>query len=166
MGTRKPLTGIVAGAGAGRSDDDILDLFDRATAADEFGPVPRGNYVALAVSGGRTTAKTGTAGYTVEFKLLEGEYVGRRVWKTWYITPAAVEYTKRDLAKLGIAGKEQMRAPFPANKMVVRLTLVVRKESDDAPEKNEVTDLKFLRVHEPEPEPFAPDTTPTEGGEQ
>lgn len=163
MSTRKPLAGIVAGAGGG--EEDVLDLFDRTTAADDFGPVPKGTYVALAVSGQRTTARTGTAGYTVEFKMIEGEFSGRRVWRTWFFTPAAMQYTKRDLAKLGITSKEQLLAPFPANRMVVKLVVTVRKD-DDGTEKNEVTDLKFLRTHEPEADPFAPETGPAEGGGQ
>lgn len=168
MSTRKPLTGIIAGAGGGGNggDDDILDLFDRTTAADDFGPLPKGSYVALAVKGERVTAKTGTPGYTVEFKVLEGEFSGRRVWKTWYFTSAAMQYTKRDLAKLGITSKAQLQGPFPANKLVVKLTVVIRKESEDAPEKNELKGLELLRVQEVEADPFAPDGGQAEGGGQ
>ena len=75
--SRKPLTGIVTGAGNG--NDDIFDQFDRTTAADDLGSLPKGSYVALATNGEMTTAKTGTAGYTVEFKVIEGEFTGRRV---------------------------------------------------------------------------------------
>lgn len=156
-GHRKPLTGIVAGGG----HDDILDLFDATTAADDLGPLPKGTYVALAVKGERTTAKTGTAGYTVEFKVIEGEYAGRRVWMTKYLTPAAMPITKRDLAKLGIDSKDKLAAPFPANRLVCKLTVTVRT-LDDGTSGNEVKQIDLLRVQEPEADPFAPQT---EGGE-
>lgn len=161
MNTRKPLAGILAGSV--RSNEDILDQFDTTSAADDYGPLPKGSYVAVAVSGAMSTAKTGTPGYTVEFRVIEGELTGRRLWRTWYFTQAAMPYTKRDLAKLGLDSKDKLTAPFPANRLVVKLTVTVRT-LDDGTAGNEVKQLDLLRVQEPEADPFAP--REAEGGEQ
>ena len=149
---RKPLAGILPGGGG---DNDIFDRFDTAEAADDFGPLPKGVYVALAVAGRLDKARTGTDGYTVEFRVIEGAYTGRRLWMTKYFTPAALPYTKRDLAKLGINNKATLHQPFPANRLVCKLT-VVRRKDDDGVEKNEIKNLEVLRVQEPTADPFAP----------
>ena len=68
---RKPLSGILPGGGG--NNDDILDQFDTTEAADDFGPLPKGTYVALAVSGRLDKARTGTDCYKLEFRVIEGE---------------------------------------------------------------------------------------------
>ncbi len=151
--TRKPLAGILPGGGG--NNDDIFDRFDAAEAADDFGPVPKGVYVALAVAGKLDKARTGTDCYTVEFRVMEGQYAGRRLWMSKYFTADALAYTKRDLAKLGIDTKAKLRQPFPANRLVCRLTVALRK-SDDGTERNEIRNLELIRVQEPEADPFAP----------
>ena len=151
---RKPLTGILPGGSGG--NDDIFDRFDTTEAADDFGPIPKGVYVALAVCGKIDKARTGTDCYKVEFRVIEGgEYIGRRLWWDKYLTEAAMPYTKRDLAKLGIDSKEKLRRPFPANKMVCKLTVTLRKD-DDGTERNEIKNLELIRVQEPTADPFAP----------
>ncbi|VTR92755.1 Uncharacterized protein OS=Rhodopirellula baltica SWK14 GN=RBSWK_05112 PE=4 SV=1: DUF669 [Gemmata massiliana] len=150
---RKPLTGILPG-GNGASDD-IFDRFDATEAADDFGPLPKGVFVALAIGGKLDKARTGTDGYTIEFRVLEGEYTGRRLWVTKYFTPAALPYTKRDLAKLGIDSTAKLRQPFPANRLVCKLTVTLRRD-DDGTERNEVKNLDVIRVQEPTADPFAP----------
>lgn len=160
-GPRKPLTGILPGGSGG--SDDILDLFDRTEAADDFGPLPKGVYVALAVGGRLDQASTGTRGYTVEFRVIEGEYAGRRLWVTKYLTPAAMPHTKRDLAKLGIDGKAALQRPFPANRLVCKLIVALRK-GDDGTERNEVKSFDVIRVQEPTADPFAPRDDQGEAG--
>jgi len=150
---RKPLTGILPGGGGG--NDDIFDRFDAAEAADDFKPLPRGAYIALAVGGRLEKARTGTDCYTFEFRVTEGEYTGRRVWLSRYFTHAAIEYTKRDLKKFGINSGERLKAPFPAGRFVVKLTIVVRK-TDDGIERNEVKNIEVVRLQEPEADPYAP----------
>jgi hypothetical protein len=158
---RKPLTDTLGGAAPLA---DLLDQFDSAAAADELGPLPKGSYVCLAVRGQLTAAGTGTPGYGVEFKVIEGEYAGRRLWRTWYLTPAAMTYTKRDLAKFGLDSKDKLTAPFPADRLVLKVTVSVRK-GDDGSERNEVTKVELLRVQEPEADPFAPAEGAEGGGE-
>lgn len=153
MTARRSLSDILPAASGG--GDDILDRFDTTAAADDLGPLPRGTYIAVAVSGGLTTATTGTSGYTVEFRVMEGDHTGRRVWKTWYLTQAALPYSKRDLAKLGLDSKAKLTAPFPAERLVCKLVLTVRTR-DDGTAANEVKDVSVVRVQEPVADPFAP----------
>lgn len=160
---RKPLSGTLPG-GNGVNNNDILDLFDSAEVAADFGPLPKGTYVALAVSGKLEKARTGTEGYTVEFRVIEGKYAGRRLWMTRYITEAAMSYTKRDLVKLGIDSKAKLHQPFPANRLVCELIVVVRKR-DDGTEKNEIRDFEVIRVQAPTVDPFAPAGEPGEGAD-
>lgn len=160
---RKPLTDILPGASGG--NEDIFDRFDATEAADDFGPLPKGVYVALAVGGKLDQARTGTRHYTVEFKVIDGEHAGRRLWMSKYFTPDAMRFTKRDLAKLGIDTKAKLTAPFPANRMVCKLTVTVRKD-DSGIERNEIKALELVRVQEPAADPFAPhgaDETPNQG---
>lgn len=160
---RKPLTSVL-GNSAGPLDT-ALSGFDSATAADEFGPLPKGSYVCLAVRGELTAAATGTPGYGVEFKVVEGKYSGRRLWRTWYLTPAAMAYTKRDLAKFGLDSRHKLEARFPADRMVFKVTVGVRT-GDDGTQRNEVKQIELLRVQEPETDPFAPTDPVLNGGEQ
>ncbi|MBX9626953.1 MAG: DUF669 domain-containing protein [Gemmataceae bacterium] len=149
---RKPLADILTAAGGG---DDILDRFDTAEAADDFAPVPRGVYVAVAARGGLMVAKTGTRGYEIEFRVIEGEYAGRRLWRRWWLTRDALAYTKRDLAKLGIDSGEKLGRPLPPDRLVCKLTAVVRKD-DDGTERNEVKAVEFVRLQTPDADPYAP----------
>jgi hypothetical protein len=160
MNERKPLSGIVSAAGGGGGGDD---WFDNTVAADDLGPLPRGTYVAVVSKFERTTAKTGTTGYTVTFTVIEGAHTGRRLWRTLYNTPAARPYTKRDLLKLGIDSAAKLDAPFPANRLVCKVVAVVRKD-DDGIEKTEVKEFTVLRVQEPTADPFAP--RDAEGGDE
>jgi hypothetical protein len=160
---RKPLTSVL-GTSAGPLDA-ALSEFDSATPADEFGPLPKGSYVCLVVRGGLITAATGTPGYGVEFKVVEGTYSGRRVWRTWFLTPAAMTYTKRDLAKFGLDSKDKLTARFPADRMVFKVTVTVRT-GDDGTQRNEVKQVELLRVQEPEVDPFAPAEPVLDGGVQ
>ena len=156
---RKPLMGT--GATTSAVSDDILDRFDMTTAADEFEPLPRGVYTCLATNGKQSTAKTGTLCYEAEFRVTDGEHAGRRLWKRWYFTGAALPYTKRDLVKLGIDSRSKLDAPIPKNRLL-KLMVVIRK-GDDEIERNEVKSVDFIRIQEPEVNPFALDD---EGGVQ
>lgn len=160
MSERKPLSNIVSAAGGGGGED----WFDSTQAADDLGPVPKGVYVAVVSKFEKTTAKTGTAGYTITFTIQEGEFAGRKLWRTLYDTPAARPYTKRDLLKLGIDSGAKLNAPYPlCNRLVCAVTAVVRAD-DNGIEKNEVREFKVLRVQEPTVDPFAPQNA--EGGDR
>ena len=154
---RKPLSAILPGGG---NAEDILDTFDTTEAAEEFVPLPKGTYVAVAVEGGMTEAKTGTKGYGITFKVMEGQHANRRLWRTWYFTRDALPYTKRDLIKFGLDGKAKFYLPFPAGRFVCKLTVALRT-LDDGTTANEIKTVEVVRVQEPQRDPFAPEA----GGE-
>lgn len=150
---KKPLSSILPGNSGG--DDDIFDRFDAAKAADDLAPLPRGTYTAVAVGGSLGVARTGTRVYTVEFQVTEGEHAGRRLWMDRYFTDKALEYTKRDLQKLGIDSKEKLHEPFPSGRLVCRLVVAARS-LDDGRQRNEVKGFNVIGVRNPEADPFAP----------
>jgi hypothetical protein len=157
---RKPLSSVLPDA---PGDHDLFNAFDSATAADDFKPLPKGTYVAVAIEGGFTEAKTGTRGYKVTFKVLEGEFANRRLWRTWHLTPAAMAHTKRDLAKFGITSGDKLRQALPPDRFVCKVTVAIRT-LDDNTQTNEVKAVEVVRVQEPQPDPFAPkaEMTPQE----
>lgn len=57
---RKPLADLLSGENRGK--DEIWDRFDSIEAAEDFGPLSKGVYVALAVGGRLDKARTGRAG--------------------------------------------------------------------------------------------------------
>ena len=75
-----------------KSLSDILRQGDRESlsrawgetkAAEDFAPLPAGEYVARIVGGELATAKTkGTPCYKLAFKVLEGDYTGRQFGTT------------------------------------------------------------------------------------
>jgi len=64
-----------------KGDRDALARdWDRTQAAEDFAPLPRGEYVARIVGGELSTARTGTPGYKIAFRVLEGPHGGRHFW--------------------------------------------------------------------------------------
>ena len=105
---KKPLTSILAG-GTGGNNNDIFDQFDTIEAADDFGPLPRGVYTAVAVGGQKGKAQTGTECYRVEFRVIEGEYASRRLWLSKPIWSGswvddAADMVRADLSEAGLEG--------------------------------------------------------------
>src|SRR4051812_24660598 len=96
---RKSLVDILPGD-KGRS---IEKAWHEAPTADEMGPLPAGEYDATIISGELTTSrKNSTPAYHLSFKIVAGDFVGRRFWHDLWLTPAALPMTKRDLAKIGV----------------------------------------------------------------
>lgn len=140
-----------------RSPDALLAKFDTTEAAAEYAPLPRGVYTAVADAGEMTCSPSKTFGYKITFRVTEGEFAGRRVRKTYYLTDAAMAYSKRDLAKFGLNTQADLKAPFAGGRHVVQLDVVYRTE-DDGRKWNEVKSVTVLNVQEPEADPFAPET--------
>ncbi len=139
-------------------------------AAEDFGPLSAGEYVAHVISGELFTSRqNATPGYKLCFGVCEGEHTGRRVWHDLWLTPAALPMTKRDLAKLGVTAIEQLDGPLPQG-IRCKLKVALRRDNAGA-EHNRIRSFDVLGVDEPEADAFAPadeDTDgqcPTEGGE-
>jgi hypothetical protein len=150
---------------------DILHAGDRerlskawaeSKAADEFGILPAGEYVARIIDGTGTNARTGTAGYKLTFRVLEGEYTGRLLWHDLWLTEAALPMAKRDLGKLGVTSLEQLDNPLPQG-IRCNVRLAVRRDDDGNPS-NRVRSFEVVGIDEPERDPFAPSANGTDGG--
>ena len=132
----------------------LAKAWDTTQAATDFGTLPAGEYVAHVVDGAFMTAKTGTPGYKLTFRVLEGEYAGRRVWHDLWLTEAAMPMAKRDLAKLGVTSLDQLDKPLPRG-IRCRVRLALRRD-DDGREHNQVRSFEVIGIDQPEQSPFAP----------
>jgi hypothetical protein len=148
---RQKLSDVLGGGG-----ESLTTTWASTTAASDFTPLPTGTYVARIVSGELKTAKKGTPGYKLAFKVLEGEYTGRQVWHDVWLTPAAMSMTKRDLGKLGVTSLEQLEEPLPQGiRCKVKLAL---RRGDDGAEYNRVQSFDVLGIDKPEDDDFPPAT--------
>src|SRR5262249_41520101 len=106
----------------------IIQTWDRTNAAPDFCPLPPGEYEMGLIEGSVTKSLSGTPGYQLTFKVLEGPHAGRRLWHTMWLTEAALPMTKRDLAKLGLTRLEQLDEPLPRG---LRCRVKVALRTDD-----------------------------------
>jgi hypothetical protein len=134
MSERKRLSDILA---AGNGGNNIRNVWNSITAADDFAPLPPGEYTFRILAGELFNAKTGTPGFKLTLEVTEGEHEGRRAWHDFWLTPAAAPMTKRDLAKIGITDLEQLEKPLPPG-ILIRGKLVIHRDDDG----NEVNRLK------------------------
>ncbi len=149
---RKRLTDILNGG-----TDSLRSQWAATEAAGDFKPLPGGTYTARIISGELSKAKTGTPGYKLAFRVLDGAHTGRQFWHDIWLTPAALPMAKRDLAKIGVQTLDQLEGPIPPGiRCAVKLTL--RKE-DDGTEHNKVKSFTVLGIDtDPTADPdFAPE---------
>lgn len=140
----------------------LSQAWGETQAADDFAPLPPGEYIARIISGELFTSKQkGTAGYKLTFRVIEGDHQGRQFWHDIWLTPAALPMAKRDLGKLGIKALEQLERPFPPG-ICCRVSLTLRK-GDDGREFNRVRSFEVVGIDEAEQDAFAP-AEPAGGG--
>lgn len=153
--TRKSLSDIL------REGDrqSLSHAWGETQAAEDFAPLPSGEYVARIVAGELTTSKTkGTPAYKLAFKVLEGDHQGRQFWHDIWLTPAALPMAKRDLAKLGVTALEQLERPLPLG-IRCKVKLALRRD-DDGTEHNRVKHFEVVGIDPPEQDAFAPIDAP------
>lgn len=155
------LTDILAAGG--QSGDDFKANWNATDAAGEFAPLPPGWYVCRAESGELDASQKGTPGYKLTFRVLDGDFTGRKLWHDLWLTPAALPMSKRDLAKLGIDEPAKLEQPFPPG-IRCRVQIALRRD-DDGTERNEVKRFEVIGIDPPEPDAFAPpaDSGPNDG---
>jgi Protein of unknown function (DUF669) len=124
----------------GQSSEELSRRFDETEAAPEFTPVPVGEYQCDFVHGELCVSHNGNTGYAIHLEISEGEYRGRRIWHTAWLTESAMRYSKRDLAKLGIHNLEQCEKPVPLG-IFCTVKVVVRTD-DDGTQRNRVTHIE------------------------
>ncbi|HUY93330.1 MAG TPA: DUF669 domain-containing protein [Pirellulales bacterium] len=133
----------------------LADAWGNTEAAEDFKPLPVGDYIATIEAGELFNAKTkNTAGYKLAFRVVEGEHTGRRFWHDVWLTEAALAMAKRDLLKIGVTSLAQLERPLPQG-IVCAVKLVLRRD-DDGAEFNRVKRFDVLRVETPKADPFAP----------
>jgi hypothetical protein len=151
MHERKSLSDILRGS----SREVIEKTWGETQAADEMGPLPAGEYVAKIIAGELTTSKRNeTPSYHLAFKVIDGDYAGRRFWHDLWLTPAALPMTKRDLAKLSVVSLDQLEKPIPQG-IRCKVKLALRRD-DDGNEHNRVQTFTVIGIDAPEVDPFAP----------
>ena len=154
--TKRSLSDILAAGDQGR----LQDAWAHTKAAEDFAPLPAGEYVARITAGECFNAKTnGTPGYKLSFRVLEGDYEGRQFWHDVWLTPAALPMAKRDLGKLGVTSLEQLETPLPPG-IRCKVKLVLRKDDDGTPH-NRVLAFEAVDIDAPEDDAFAPDPSDT-----
>jgi hypothetical protein len=140
------------------ADDRLRNVWEQTEAAGDYGPLPKGIYVARVMSGELFTSKGGTPGYKLRFKVLEGEYAGRQFWHDLWLTPAALPMTKRDLGRIGITSPDQLEQPLPLGiRCQVKLAL---RRNDDGTEYNHVRAFEVVSI---DADPTADPDFPPEG---
>jgi hypothetical protein len=148
---RKKLMDILRQPG-GR--DQLTRLWETTTPAEEFVPLPPGDYTFRILSGDLFRAKTGTPGYRWTLEVTEGQYKGRLAWADFWLTADALPMTKRDLAKIGIDSLADLEQPLPPG-ILIRGRLIIRR-SDDWYECNRLLRFECAGVEEEDANPFAP----------
>jgi hypothetical protein len=135
--------------------DRLREVWGKTEAAEDFAPLPAGEYVARILSGElETSRKKETPCYKLTFQVVEGDHAGRRFWHDVWLTEAALPMAKRDLAKLGITSLDQLEKPLPPGiRCSVKLAL---RSDDDGNETNRVKRFEVIGIDEPEVDPFAP----------
>src|SRR5262249_49127839 len=87
--------------------------------------------------------------------IAEGEYADRRLWHDFWLSPAALPMSKRDLAKIGVSDLEQLERPLPPG-ILLRVRVALRT-GDDGRQHNQVGRFEAAGI-EP-PDAFAPAET-------
>lgn len=146
-------------------NSDFFNDWDDVKAADSFGPLPPGTYVCHIVKGepGESRRKQ-TPCYTLTFKVLEGEFIGRLLWHEIWLTEAAKQIAKREFDKIGFTDpKHQMKQPIPPDRIRCRVKAVIHKD-DSGTEHNSVKDFVVIGIDTPKADPFAPGAGETATG--
>jgi hypothetical protein len=151
------LSEIFTGAGGGG-----LGAFDSTPPAPGMEPIPPNVYDAVVVHGELVQTRSGNDGYRIRFRIVEGPYAGRLVFRTWSFSERAIAYSKRDLALFGLTNSAKLLAPFPEVGREYRVKLWVAVQcSDGGSAFNDVKKVQLVSAG-PTTAPPAP-TGPTAG---
>ena len=86
--------------------------------------MPPGEYVARWVGCGLDESRKGTPFYGVRFEIVDGPHAGRRLVHRWFLSSAALPYSRRDLAALGLTTFAQLQnGAVPSGLATLRVAL-------------------------------------------
>ena len=135
---RRPCLGEIARGGVAA----LKQSWDNTQAA-AFDPLPSGLYRCLVSEGRLMNSQTnGTPGYRIDLQVLEGQYAGRKLWHSVWLTPDALARTKYELGELGITDLDQLEQPLPVG-LTVEVALA-RRTGDDGLPYNKIRSLKAI----------------------
>lgn len=156
MKPRQRLSDILSGD----KRESVASAFDRADEAEDFQPLPVGDYTAHLAEISPFESRSGTPGVKMTFRVCDGAHAGRLFWSDLWLTEAAMPMTKRDLGKLGIKSLDQLDEPLPALiRCECKLSL---RRDDDGNEFNRLKRFEVVGVDEFERDAFAPADDDTE----
>ena len=146
------------------SGDELRRKWNETEIAEDFTPLPNGEYVARIIHGELNNSRTnGTPGYKLTFQVIDGDHCDRQFWHDIWLTDAALPMAKRDLKKIGVTNLEQLEKEIPTGiRCSVKLAL---RRDDDGSEYNRVRRFDVLGIDKPERDAFAPNTTGASGDE-
>ncbi|RLT21494.1 MAG: hypothetical protein DWI29_01885 [Planctomycetota bacterium] len=139
------------------SNSGFFNNWTDVKAADDFGPIPPGTYVCHITKGELATSRRKqTPCYTLTFRVIEGDFVGRLLWHEIWLTLAAKAQAKRDFDKLSFTDPErQVEQPIPPDRIRCRVKVVIHKD-DNGTEHNNVKSFEVVGIDTPKADPFAP----------
>lgn len=88
---------------------DKLRDFDRewkeSKTAEEgsYEPLPPGDYEVIVIDAKLTESQGGNVGLNTQFEVTKGEFEGRYLYHTFWVTSKNIPYVKRDMGMLGYA---------------------------------------------------------------
>lgn len=141
MSERKKLSDILQ---LNSDRENLQRAWKTTAAAAEFAPLPKGEYTFRILSGELFTSKRGTPGYKLTLEVTEGAFEGRRAWVDFWLTPAALPMTKRDLAKIGVTNLDQLEQPLPPG-ILIRGKMALRTD-DEGNENNRLVRFECIGV--------------------
>ena len=146
------LSKMFDGTPAGVDRAGLADAFNGTAPAEVLDPIPAGEYQARAVDARLDETRTGTPFYAMRLDVVAGQHAGRRLWMRWYLSPAALPYSRRDLEALGLDVYEKLkRGDVPDGPLRMRVALQTK---DDGSQRNEV--LAVFPGATPTPKPNSP----------
>ena len=133
-------------------DFDGLDAFGKIEPAKAREPLPQGTYNVRVLNGyheKKDEDKGKKECYKMAFEVIDGPHAGKRLYRTWWFTPKALPYAKRDLPGFGLNSPNALRESFPAfgEEVVLSVFVVVQKRDGFEPF-NEIKAFKNI-VHKP-----------------
>ena len=118
-----------------------------AAAEGSFEPLPEDDYTCIVIDAEMVKSSNDNIGLNVQFEVLEGEYEGRHVYHTFWLTEKNLPYVKRDLAILGYEAKTASELLKAKNKLMhKKAVLRVGQEEYEGRTRNRVK--WFARIEE------------------
>jgi len=125
---------------------------------NDFGVIPKGDYLAIATNSSMKPTKAGTGFYLeIEWEILEGEHKGRKLWSRLNLdnpNPTAVQIANRELSSIcrAVGVMKPKDSEELHNKSIV-LKVVVAKRRDNGEPESRIKGYEAAGSSVPSPQP-------------